>query len=130
MMLTMFKSKIHRATVTQADLNYAGSLTVDPVLLEAAGMLPYEQVHVLNINNGSRFTTYLIEGERGRGTICLNGAAARLGAPGDLIIAITYAQVDAAEAKGFRPTVVLVDGQNRIVDVTRPGHTPQGDADC
>jgi aspartate 1-decarboxylase len=130
MMLTMFKSKIHRATVTQADLNYAGSLTVDPLLLEAAGMLPYEQVHVLNINTGSRFTTYLIEGERGVGTICLNGAAARLGAPGDLIIAITYAQMDAAEAKGFCPTVVLVDGQNHIVDVTRAGHVPPGDADC
>jgi len=126
----MFKSKIHRATVTQAELNYAGSLTVDPLLLEAAGMLPYEQVHVLNINTGARFTTYLIEGERGSGTICLNGAAARLGAPGDLIIAITYAQMDAAEAKGFHPTVVLVDGQNRIVDVSRPNHVPAGDADC
>ncbi len=130
MMLTLFKSKIHRATVTEADLNYTGSLTVDPLLLEAAGMLPYEQVHVLNINTGSRFTTYLIEGERGAGTICLNGAAARLGAPGDLIIAITYAQMDAAEARGFHPTVVLVDGQNHIVDVTRPGHVPPGDADC
>ena len=130
MMLTIFKSKIHRATVTQADLHYAGSLTVDPVLLEAAGMLPYEQVHVLNINTGARFTTYLIEGERGAGTICLNGAAARMGAPGDLVIAITYAQMDAAEAKGFRPTVVLVDEQHHIVDLTRPGHVPAGDADC
>ena len=130
MILTMFKSKIHRATVTQADLHYAGSLTVDPLLLEAAGMLPYEQVHVLNINNGARFSTYLIEGERGAGTICLNGAAARMGAPGDLVIAITYAQMDAAEAKNFRPTVVLVDGQNHIVDVTRPGHVPEGDSDC
>lgn len=130
MMLTMFKSKIHRATVTQADLHYAGSLTVDPLLLEAAGMLPYEQVHVLNINNGARFSTYLIEGERGAGTICLNGAAARMGAPGDLIIAITYAQMDAAEAKNFHPTVVLVDEQNHIVDVTRPGHVPLGDSDC
>ena len=130
MMLTMFKSKIHRATVTQADLHYAGSLTVDPLLLEAAGMLPYEQVHVLNINNGARFSTYLIEGERGAGTICLNGAAARMGAPGDLIIAITYAQMEAAEAKGFQPTVVLVDGENHIVDVTRIGHVPTGDADC
>ena len=83
MLLTVFKSKIHRATVTQADLNYTGSLTVDPLLLEAAGMLPYEQIHVLNINTGARFTTYLIEGERGAGTICLNGAAARLGAPGN-----------------------------------------------
>jgi aspartate 1-decarboxylase len=130
MMLTLFKSKIHRATVTEADLNYTGSLTVDPLLLEAAGMLPYEQVHVVNINNGARFVTYLIEGKRGAGTICLNGAAARLGAPGDLIIAITYAQMDAAEAKGFRPTVVLVDAQNHIVDVTRPGHVPPGDTDC
>ena len=130
MTLTMFKSKIHRATVTQAELNYAGSLTVDPDLLEAAGMLPYEQVHVLNINTGARFTTYLIEGGRGSGTICLNGAAARLGAPGDLIIAITYAQMDAAEAKSFRPTVVLVDEKNRIVDVSRVGHVPPGDADC
>ncbi len=130
MMLTMFKSKIHRATVTQADLHYAGSLTVDPLLLEAAGMLPYEQVHVLNINNGARFSTYLIEGERGAGTICLNGAAARMGAPGDLIIAITYGQMEAAEARDFHPTVVLVDAQNHIVDVTRSGHVPPGDTDC
>ncbi len=127
MMLTVFKSKIHRATVTQAELNYSGSLTVDPLLLEAAGMLPYEQVHVLNINTGSRFTTYLIEGERGAGTMCLNGAAARLGAPGDLIIAITYAQMDPAEAKDFHPTVVMVDGQNHIVEVTRSGHFPPED---
>ena len=130
MMLTIFKSKIHRATITEADLNYNGSLTVDPILLEAAGMLPYDQVHVVNINNGARFVTYLIEGKRGEGTICLNGAAARMGAPGDLVIAITYAQMDAAEAKGFRPTVVLVDEQNHIVDVTRAGHIPPGDADC
>lgn len=119
MFVTMFKSKIHRATVTQADLDYAGSLTLDPELIEAAGMLLHEQVHVLNINTGDRFTTYIIEGERGSGVVCLNGAAARLGQPGDLIIALTYAQMDAEEAKAFKPTVVHVDGANHITSVEK-----------
>lgn len=118
MMLTMMKSKIHRATVTEANLNYVGSLTVDADLLDAAGMLPYEQVHVLNIQTGARFVTYLMTGPRGSGVVCLNGAAARLGQPGDLIIAITYAQIDDTEARLYRPSVVLVDEQNRIVEVT------------
>lgn len=119
MMLTMFKSKIHRATVTQADLNYTGSLTLDPLLIEAAGMLVHEQVHVLNINTGARFTTYIIEGARGSGVVCLNGAAARLGAPGDLIIALTYAEMTPEEARAHEPVVVHVDGMNRITEVVR-----------
>ena len=111
------KSKIHRATITEANLNYAGSLTLDPLLIEAAGMLPYEQIQVVNINNGARFETYIIEGERDAGTVCLNGAAARLGQPGDLIIAITYARMDALEAKHHVPTVVHVDSRNSITRV-------------
>ncbi|HUW62583.1 MAG TPA: aspartate 1-decarboxylase [Candidatus Bathyarchaeia archaeon] len=117
MMITMLKSKVHRATVTMADLNYAGSLTLDPLLIEAAGFLVNEQVHVLNINTGARFVTYLIPGERGSGTVCLNGAAARLGQPGDLIIALTYAQMTPEEAANLKPTIVHVDAQNRIVRV-------------
>ncbi|MCL4694057.1 MAG: aspartate 1-decarboxylase [Candidatus Hydrogenedentes bacterium] len=113
MMLTMFKSKIHRATVTQAELNYVGSLTLDLDLMEAADMLPHEQVQVLNLNTGARFETYIIEGERGSGTVCLNGPAARLGEVGDIIIVLTYALVDAEEAKGW----VARNAQNRITSV-------------
>jgi len=119
MMLTMLKSKVHRATVTMADLDYTGSLTLDPDLIEAAGFLVNEQVHVLNINTGARFVTYIIPGERGSGTVCLNGAAARLGQPGDLIIALTYVQMTPEEAKDHKPVVVHVDGQNRVV--AQPG---------
>ena len=115
---TMMKSKIHRATVTDADLNYVGSITVDRDLLEAADILPYEQVVVLNINTGARFETYAIEGPAGRGDICLNGAAARLAQPGDLVIVLTYAQYDATELEGFEPIVVHVDSANRQVDVS------------
>ncbi len=115
---TMMKSKIHRATVTDADLNYVGSITVDTDLLEAADILPYEQVVVLNINTGARFETYAIEGPRGRGDICLNGAAARLAQPGDLVIVLPYAQYDAADLEGVEPIVVHVDAQNRQVDVS------------
>jgi len=122
MFLTMFKSKIHRATITEANLNYAGSLTLDRDLIDAAGMLLHEQVQVLNINTGDRFTTYIIEGPRGSGVVCLNGAAARLGQPGDLIIAVTYAQMDAEEAKAFVPTVVHVDEKNAITSVEGGGH--------
>ncbi len=118
MLLTMMKSKIHRATITQADLNYQGSLTLDRDLMDAAHMTEYEQVHVLNINTGDRFVTYIIEGERGSGTVCLNGAAARLGHPGDLIIAITYAQMDTTEAAEHKPIMVHVDEQNRITEMT------------
>lgn len=117
MQLRMFKSKIHRAVVTQADLHYKGSLTLDPDLMDAANMLPYEEVHVLNINTGARFSTYIIEGERGSGVVCLNGAAARLGEPGDLVICLTYCSVDAEEAKTHKPKVVHVDGDNKITAV-------------
>jgi len=117
MFLSMLKSKIHRATITDANLNYAGSLTLDPLLMEAADMLVNERVQVVNINTGDRFETYIIPGERGKGTVCLNGAAARLGQPGDLVIAITYVQMEPAEARGHAPKVVHVDGQNRIVRV-------------
>jgi aspartate 1-decarboxylase len=117
MLRNMFKSKIHRATVTQADLDYRGSLTLDLDLMEAADMLPLEKVQVVNLNNGARFETYVIEGERGSGVVCLNGPAARLGQPGDLIIAITYAMMDDKEAWHHEATVVHVDAQNRISKV-------------
>ena len=119
MFLTMFKSKIHRATVTEANLNYMGSITIDEALLEAAGILPNERVQVVNNNNGSRFETYVIKGERDSGVICLNGAAARLVQPGDTVIIISYALMDSQEARTFRPTVVMVDASNRIVEVRR-----------
>ena len=112
----MMKSKIHRATVTDANLNYVGSITVDPDLLEAADILVHEQVHVVDINNGARFETYAILGERGSGTMCLNGAAARLVQPGDKIIVISYADYDDAELEGYEPRVVHVDAHNRQID--------------
>lgn len=127
MLRTMFKSKIHRATVTHADLHYVGSLTIDADLLDAADILPGEQVSVVNINNGARFETYVIEGERGSGVIGINGAAARLGAPGDLLIIITYAQLDTGEARGFAPSVVHVNEENRIVDVGSDPASPAGE---
>lgn len=114
---TMLKSKIHRATVTDADLNYVGSITVDRGLLDAADIRPYEQVEVLNINNGARFTTYAIEGPAGGGDICLNGAAARLAQPGDLVIVLTYADFEESELEGHEPVVVHVDGANRQVEM-------------
>ena len=112
----MMKSKIHRATVTDADLNYVGSITIDPELLELADIREHEQVHVVDINNGARFETYAIAGRRG--DMCLNGAAARLAHPGDLIIVISYADYDEAELERYRPTIVHVDERNR--PVTRP----------
>jgi len=115
----LLKSKIHRATVTQADLHYEGSITLDPDLMEAADILPFEQVHVLDIDNGNRLVTYAIAGERGSGQVCINGAAARLVNPGDLVIILGYAQVDEERARSFRPRLVYVDGRNRIV---RLGH--------
>ena len=114
MLRTMCKSKIHRATVTGADLNYIGSITIDPVLMEAADLLEFEQVSVVNVNNGARFETYVIPGERGRGEICLNGAAARLVHPGDKVIVISYGQYDEAEMERYRPQFIFVDEQNRI----------------
>jgi aspartate 1-decarboxylase len=113
----MLRSKIHRATLTQTDLNYEGSITVDRDLLEAAEILPGEQVHVLNLNNGERLVTYTIEGPAGSGTMLLNGPAARLGVPGDLIIVISYGLATDEEAKSIRPKVVLVDENNRIVKI-------------
>ena len=115
MLRTMMKSKIHRATVTQADLHYVGSVTVDEDLLDAADLLPGELVHVVDITNGARLETYTIAGERGSGVIGINGAAARLVQPGDLVILIGYAQMETAEARSFRPHVVFVDAENRVV---------------
>lgn len=114
MQRTMCKSKIHRATITQADLHYVGSITIDRELMEAADLLEYEQVAVVDINNGARLETYVIEGAPGSGVICLNGAAARLVQPGDLIIIISYAVMNDAECHGYQPRIVHVDNQNRI----------------
>jgi aspartate 1-decarboxylase len=112
---TFFKAKIHRATVTHADLDYEGSVTIDEDLLEAAGIWEYEAVHVWNITRGTRLQTYAIKGARGSGVICINGAAAHLNKPGDLVILATFAELEEAEARAFAPTVVLVDRQNKIV---------------
>ena len=117
MLRTMLKSKIHRATVTASDLHYVGSITVDPDLLEAADILEHEQVAVVDVNNGARFETYTIAGERGSGEIKVNGAAARLVHHGDTIIVISYAQYDRVEMEHYEPRVVHVDAQNRIVTV-------------
>ena len=119
MLRTMLKSKIHRATVTDADLHYVGSITVDPELLEAADILEHEQVAVVDVDNGARFETYTIAGERGSGEIKVNGAAARLVHHGDTIIVISYAQYSREEMEHYEPTVVHVDRQNRIVTVDR-----------
>ena len=113
-MRIMLKSKIHRAKVTQADLNYEGSITIDRQLMEAADILPYEKVAVLDVDNGSRLETYAIEGEPGSGTICINGAAARLVSPGDKVIILSYTNVDEADARCWHPTLVYVDSQNVI----------------
>src|SRR5207248_986099 len=111
---SMLKSKIHRATVTHADVDYEGSLTLDAALLEAADILPFEEVHVWNVTRGTRFRTYAIVGEPGSGVVCANGAAAHLAQPGDLVIVATFAQVEDAEARVHRPRVVLVDASNKI----------------
>jgi aspartate 1-decarboxylase len=110
----MFKSKIHRATVTQADVDYEGSVTLDPHLLEAADILPYEQVHIWNVTRGTRLETYALVGDPGSGVCCINGAAAHLMHPGDLVIIATFTEMDDADAQRHRPRVVFVDGQNRI----------------
>jgi aspartate 1-decarboxylase len=116
---TLFKSKVHRATVTQAELYYEGSLTLDSDLMRAADMLPYEQVAIVNVANGERFETYLIEGPAGSGVVCLNGPAARKGAVGDEIIIITYGQFeDTEDLRDFQPTVVQVDKSNKIKKLT------------
>lgn len=114
-MRTMLKSKIHRAMVTDGNIDYEGSITIDTRLMEAADILPYEQVQVLNINNGARFSTYAIEGEPGSGDICLNGAAARLAVRGDLVIILTYTEMDDEASRRYKPRIVLVDKNNSIV---------------
>ncbi|WP_425449351.1 aspartate 1-decarboxylase [Dethiothermospora halolimnae] len=116
MLLNMYKSKIHRATVTQANLNYVGSITIDKTLLDASGILPGEKVQIVNNNNGARLETYVIEGKADSGVICLNGAAARLVQRGDNVIIIAYTWVDEKEAREMKPKVVFVDGKNRIVE--------------
>ena len=113
MTITMLKGKIHRAVVKQAELNYVGSITVDPELMEAANIYEYEKVQIVDINNGSRFETYTIAGERGSGMICLNGAAARCVSVRDKIILMAYAQMTPEEAKAHKPTVVFVDEENK-----------------
>jgi len=127
MLRTMMKSKIHRATVTQADLHYVGSVTVDRDLMEAADLLEGEQVAIVDITNGARLETYVIPGERGGGVIGINGAAAHLVHPGDLVILISYAQMDEAELRAYRPRVVFVDPRNQILEEgDDPGNAPAG----
>ena len=122
----MLMGKVHRATVTDANLNYEGSLTLDPDLMEAAGMLPYEQVQILDVDNGARLTTYLIEGERSTGQVCINGAAARLVAPGDKVIVVAYAEMEDEEARSHTARVVLVDGANRSITAAPHSAAPSG----
>ena len=118
-MRTMLKGKVHRARVTDANLHYEGSLTLDPILMEASDLLPYEQIHVLDIDNGARLQTYVIEGERGSGQVVANGAAAHLIHPGDTIIILSYVTLPDDEARRLQPRLVYVDEANRIV---RTGH--------
>ena len=117
MNITMFKAKLHRLRVTQADLYYEGSITVDQELLDTAGILPYEKVQVVNVNNGNRLETYTIPGEPGERTVCLNGPAARLAAPGDQVIVISYAELTPSEAQQHNPRVVLVDEDNNVSEI-------------
>ncbi|HJU97211.1 MAG TPA: aspartate 1-decarboxylase [Jiangellaceae bacterium] len=124
MFRTMMKSKIHRATVTQADLHYVGSITIDADLLDAADLLPGERVDIVDVTNGARLTTYTIAGERDSGVLGINGAAARLVSPGDLVIVIGYGLMDDAEARSFRPRVAHVDGRNRIVELGSDAAAP------
>jgi aspartate 1-decarboxylase len=124
---TMLYAKLHRVTVNQSDMNYVGSVTIDRTLLQASGILPGERVDVVDVTNGSRLTTYVIEGEADSGQICINGAAAHLIAPGDIAIIISYAQMDEVEARTFVPRVVFVDHDNRIVEMSGdPGSVPDG----
>lgn len=117
MFLTMLKSKIHRAVVTAANLHYVGSITIDQDLMEAAGILQYEQVQIVDVDNGNRFETYVIKGPRGSGEICLNGAAARMVCVGDRVIIMAYGLIESEKAKDHLPQILLVDDQNRITDV-------------
>ncbi|MCJ7768952.1 MAG: aspartate 1-decarboxylase [Dehalococcoidales bacterium] len=118
-MRTMLKSKIHRARVTGLNIDYEGSITIDKKLMVEADILPYEQVQVLNLNNGARFTTYAIEGTRDSGRVCLNGASARLAQKSDIILILAYCQVEDSEAHNFLPRLVYVDAKNRIVEIRR-----------
>ncbi len=116
MIIEVLKSKIHRATITDANLNYIGSITIDEDLLDAANMIEFEKVQVVNNNNGERLETYIIKGERGSGTVCLNGAAARRAQPGDVVIIVSYAQMEFEEAKRFKPAIIFPDTQtNKLV---------------
>ncbi|MGB4093443.1 MAG: aspartate 1-decarboxylase [Ruminococcus flavefaciens] len=117
MQISMLKSKIHRAVITQAELNYVGSVTIDEDLIDAAGLCEYEHVHIVNVNSGSRIETYVIAGERGSGVICLNGAAARAGQKGDPVIIMAYASMTTDEAKTHRPKVVFVGDNNEMIRV-------------
>lgn len=119
MLLNLFKSKLHRGTVTEANLNYIGSITIDEALMEAANLYPNEKVQIVNNNNGARFETYVIKGERNSGVICLNGAAARLVQPGDKVIIIAYCWLTEEEAKSFQPKAVFLDEENRVQEVLR-----------
>ena len=122
MFRTMMKSKVHRATVTEANLEYVGSITIDADVMTAADLYPNEKVQVVNNNNGARFETYVIEGPPGSGVICLNGAAARLAQPGDKVIIISYAMMSDADAKGHEPTVVFVDEENAVTALASERH--------
>ncbi len=127
MIVKMCRAKIHRATVTETNLNYVGSITIDKHLLDASGIIPYEAVQVVNISNGERFETYAIEGPCGTGCICLNGAAARLACPGDTVIIMAFGWMDHDEAKAFSPRVVFVDEDNRVEEVAaRENHGETG----
>ncbi|OOM74040.1 aspartate 1-decarboxylase precursor [Clostridium puniceum] len=118
MILTMLKGKIHRATVTQAELNYVGSITIDKRLMEASGILENEKVQIVDVNNGARLETYVIPGKRDSGVICLNGAAARLVQTGDKVIIIAYAQIEEEDAKKYKPAVVFMNDDNTIKEIT------------
>ena len=115
MIIEVLKSKIHRAKVTQAELNYVGSITIDEDLIEAANIIPNEKVQIVNNNNGARFETYVIKGERGSGTVCLNGATARLAQVGDIVIIMSYAYMDQAEAREYKPLLVFPDTDNKLI---------------
>ena len=117
MIVKALKSKIHRASVTQADLNYIGSISIDRALMDAANLLPYEQVQILNITNGNRLDTYIIEAPKNSGEICINGAAAHLVSPSDLIIIVSYCSINHSDLKNFKPTVVHVNAKNEPVDI-------------
>ncbi|MDO3642336.1 MAG: aspartate 1-decarboxylase [Mucilaginibacter sp.] len=115
MIIEVLKSKLHRARVTQAELNYVGSITIDEDLLDAANIIPNEKVQIVNNNNGARFETYTIAGERGSGTICLNGATARLAQVGDIVIIMSYAYMEAEEARQYQPILIFPDGDNKLI---------------